>query len=93
MIRPASRPAPDDGLRSTAEVAAALDVTTRRLHLLITAGHLTPQIAPTGPGSRIRWSDQDLAEARRIIARIDWGMTPAAAARTIDPPLPGSEVA
>lgn len=88
MIRPASRPAPADGLRSTAEVAAALDITEMRLLRLVKAGTITPAVPPAGPGSRVRWSDPDVAEVARIVARIDWGMTPEAAARRVDPPLP-----
>lgn len=85
------RPTPADGCRSTKQVADELDVTVIRLHRLVKAGHITPAGTAEGSGSRIRWSDQDLAEARRIIARIDWGMTPEAAARRSDPPLPAPQ--
>lgn len=68
MPRPLHR---DDGMHATHEVARQLGVGYRRLHRLVQAGHITPTVPPTGSGSSTRWTDDDVAEARRIIARID----------------------
>lgn len=76
-------------LMSTNELADETGVTARCIDYWRRCGYITPSGKNAcGSGSRVLWTQEDAARVARISERIEWGMTPQAAARLVDPELP-----
>lgn len=73
---------------TTSEVADAAGLMVRDVYLWVRRGWVVPTILGSGSGNRHRWSAYDMARVVAIAARLEWGMTPEAATREYDPPLP-----
>lgn len=88
-LRSRSTPRPPREGHTTGEVAALTGLSARQLDYYMRAGAITPSIeVGRGSGHIHRWSDDDVTHLRAVAARIAWGMTPEAALRPHDPPLP-----
>jgi MerR HTH family regulatory protein len=76
-----------DGAMTTKNIARKAGISVRQLNTWVHKGLVTPSHA-IGFGSGVRWwwSEEDLMLLQSIKERIDWGMRPAGAARTDEPP-------
>jgi hypothetical protein len=82
----AARP---DGALTSIEVAEATGLSYRQIDYAVRVGWISPSVHPGHGGGSVRWwSKDDALRLRLVKARLDWGLTYAAAWRTVDPPLP-----
>lgn len=92
--RRGGRPDPDSlqfipaGFHTTTHVADMTGLTYRQLVHWVACGWYEPDLYRTGSGCSLGWSADDVERMRRVKARLDWGMTVAAALRSEDPPVP-----
>lgn len=79
-----------DGMCSTSKAAERAGVTYRQLDHWVSTGLIAPtfRAGPSGLGAVRGWTDDDVEAARRVGARLAWGMTLDAAFRLTDPPVP-----
>ena len=72
------------------ELCDRAGITHRQLLHWIERGYVTPTRGLGGCGTRYEWDEYAAVRVVRVARRVEWGMTPEAAARTEDPPLPAA---
>lgn len=70
------------------EVCERAGISHRQLIYWIRRGYVSPTVGGVGPGTPLGFDWVAVSQVVRVADRVRWGMTPEAAARTIDPPLP-----
>lgn len=72
------------------ELCDQAGITHRQLLHWIERGYVTPTRGHGGYGTRYEWDEFAAARVIMVARRVEWGMTPEAAARTEDPKLPAA---
>lgn len=73
----------------TSDVVRLTGATKRQVDYWRTRGHIVPSgHSPRGSGEYAIWTGLDIRRIKRIVARVKWGLTLDAAARTEDPETP-----
>jgi hypothetical protein len=77
-----------DGCLSSREVCSYADISHRTLLYWRDRGYVAPTFGGNGTGDPAWWGPYAIERVVAIAERVAWGMTPEAAARHEDPPLP-----